>query len=50
MTDLIYWFMFWKKAKSVPQAVFQGMIGGLVFGLVALSPLWIALLEVSHGR
>lgn len=49
MGEVIYWFMFWKKAKSIPQALFQGMIGGLVFGLVVFSPLWIALLEVKHG-
>lgn len=48
MTDFLCWFMFWKQAKSTPQAVFQGVIGGLVFSAVVFSPLWFVLLELAH--
>lgn len=46
MRDFIYWFLFWKKPKSMSQAVFQGLIGGLVFSLVIFAPLWLALLAI----
>jgi hypothetical protein len=49
MKSLLQWFAFWMPAKSIPMAVFQGCIGGLVFGLVVFSPLWITLIEVTHG-
>ena len=48
MYDFLYSSMFWKQAKSTPQAVFQGVMGGLVFGVVVLAPLWFALLELAH--
>ena len=47
MNDFLHWFMFWKEAKSTPQAVFQGVVGGVVFGLVVFAPLWTALLELT---
>ncbi len=49
MKSLLQWFVFWKPAKSIPMAVFQGCIAGLVFALFVFSPLWISLIEVSHG-
>ena len=48
MNDLLYWLMLWKQAKSMPQAVFQGVIGGLVFGVIVFAPLWFVLLEFAH--
>lgn len=45
MTDILYWFMFWKQPKSLPQALFQGLIAGMC----VLSPFWVGLLVVSHG-
>ncbi|WP_289328842.1 hypothetical protein [Pseudomonas sp. 'CRE Jenny 4'] len=48
MNNFLYWFMFWKEAKSLHQAAFQGVIGGIVFSLVVFSPLWIVLLELHH--
>ena len=47
MKSLLQWFVFWRPAKHIPMAVFQGMLAGLVFALIVFSPLWIALLEVT---
>lgn len=49
MTDFLHWFMFWKQPKNLPQAVFQGFLGGFVFLLVVFLPLWVELLVTSHG-
>ena len=48
MNGFLYWFMFWKQAKSIPQAIFHGAIGGLVFSLVVFAPLWFTLLELAN--
>lgn len=48
MKALLQWFVFWRPAKNIPMAVFQGVLSGLVFCLIVFSPLWVSLIEVSR--
>lgn len=49
MSDILRWVMFWKKPNSLPQAVFQGFIGGFLFLQVVFLPIWVELLVANHG-